>query len=104
MKKVFTAHDTIIAGFLKSILEERGVSCILRNDYLGGGAGELPLNECWPEIWVVDPREEQLARKIIAEHRTPLEGEVWQCANCNELLEAQFTSCWQCGATKNAAE
>jgi hypothetical protein len=103
MKRVFTAHDTIAAGFLKSILEERGIACILRNDYLGGGAGELPLNECWPEIWVVDPREEQLARKIIAEHRTPVIGEQWCCPNCKELLEAQFTSCWQCGSSKSAA-
>jgi hypothetical protein len=100
MKKVFTAHDTILAGYFKSILEERGIACVLRNDYLGGGAGELPLNECWPEIWVVDPREEQLAKSIIAQNRTPAEGDAWLCPSCQESLEPQFTSCWQCGTTK----
>ena len=100
MKKVLTVADTIQAGYWRSILESRGIPCLVKNDYLGGGVGELPLNECWPEIWVLDPRDEQLAKSIIDENRRSDCGESWRCPQCKELLEAQFTSCWQCGTAR----
>ncbi|MEM7465516.1 MAG: DUF2007 domain-containing protein [Pseudomonadota bacterium] len=100
MKRIHTTADFLQAGYLKSILEERGIQCVLKNDYLSGGAGELPLNECWPEIWVIDERDEQLAAKIIEENRQSKHGENWVCNNCGEQLEAQFSHCWQCGASR----
>lgn len=100
MIKVFTTHDVVHAGYLKSLLEERGIGTIMRNEFLGGGAGELPLNECWPEIWVTDARDADIARKIIAESSTPIVANQWVCTNCEESLEGQFTKCWQCGAPR----
>ena len=91
MKKVLTVSDTIQAGYWRARLEERGIQCVVKNDYLGGGVGELPVNECWPELWVLDSRDEQLAKSIIDIHREPVGGESWQCTNCRETLEPQFT-------------
>ena len=96
MKKIHTVPDTIQAGYLKSILEQRGIQCVLKNEYLGGGIGELPINECWPEIWVIDPRDEKLAKELISNHRQPAHGESWTCQHCGERLEPQFTDCWRC--------
>lgn len=98
MKKVLTVSDTIQAGYWRARLEERGIQCMVKNDYLGGGIGELPVNECWPELWVLDPRDEQLAKSIINETRDSPAGENWRCSVCQEILEPQFTQCWQCGA------
>ena len=95
-----TLADPIEAGYWHSVLESRGIRCLLKNDYLGGGVGELPLNECWPEIWVLDPRDEPLARRIINEQRSPQKGQRWQCPRCQEVLEPQFTQCWQCGENR----
>ena len=58
MKRVFTSHDPMLAGYLRAVLEEHGIGCIVKNEYLLGGAGELPPSECWPEVWVVEDGDE----------------------------------------------
>ena len=42
VKRVFTSHDPMLAGYLRAVLEEHGIGCIVKNEYLLGGAGELP--------------------------------------------------------------
>jgi len=27
-------------------------------------------------------------------------GEAWQCSECGETSEGQFTACWQCGTAR----
>ena len=106
MKKVFSAQDIVSVSHLKNILESYGIDCIIRNEFLSGGAGELPLTECWPELWVVDENHAPQADSIIAstckvEDSTPLP---WRCPRCGETLEGQFGSCWKCGASQTVAE
>ena len=73
MKRVFTSHDPILAGYLRAVLVEHGIGCIVKNEYLLGGAGELPPSECWPEVWVVEDGDEARARALVEEAR-PAEG------------------------------
>lgn len=98
MKKVYGSHDNLIIGHLKEVLEQQGIACLLRNGPLLGAAGELPPNECWPEIWVLDDTLWARARGIVDE---VLQGEAagpaWRCPGCGEELEGQFTACWRCG-------
>jgi hypothetical protein len=103
MKRVFTDVDPVLSGFVESLLVNAGIECTVRNRYLGGGAGELPLNECWPEIWVLDDDDAGAARRIIEralEIRSDTE-DAWTCAACGERLEGQFAQCWKCGATRD---
>ncbi|MGI9301803.1 MAG: DUF2007 domain-containing protein, partial [Gammaproteobacteria bacterium] len=54
MKKVYSSHSLPMVGHLKSVLEAHNVRCLVKNEHLCGGAGELPPTECWPELWVAD--------------------------------------------------
>ena len=92
----------MLVGYLKSVLDAEGIGCTVRNELLGGGAGELPPNECWPELWVLHNVDAARAVAVIefalAEH-DPTETP-WQCPHCREHSEPQFGACWSCGALR----
>ncbi len=41
-------------ALLKQVLEERGISCEIRREYLSMVSGEVPPIETWPELWILD--------------------------------------------------
>ena len=45
MKKLYSGQDPAFAQYLKQRLEEAGIGCVLRNTFLGGAVGELPVTE-----------------------------------------------------------
>ncbi len=102
MKRVFMDADPVLSGFVESLLVNAGIECIVRNQYLGGGVGELPVNECWPEVWVLDDTDANAATEIIERTLTTRTTDTreWICAQCGEHLEAQFGQCWSCGALR----
>lgn len=104
MKRVFATADPVQAGWLESLLGAAGIACLVRNRYLGGAIGELPLNECWPELWVLDDADLRPAELIVREALAPPMGSqsAWRCPRCGEALEAQFELCWQCGSVRPA--
>ncbi len=99
MKRVYRAENSIVLGHLKRILEDHHIQCIAKNQYLMGGVGELPPNECWPELWVAEDFQYHKALDLIetALATSPLSNIQWRCNRCGELLEGQFTTCWSCG-------
>ncbi len=99
MQKVFGSDDIVLAGHIQSLLEAHGIECHARNMDLGGGLGELPVNECWPEVWVNHDADSRRARDLIAASQTVAGGSDWQC-RCHEKMEAQFEFCWSCGAER----
>ena len=98
MKRVYTAPNAMLAGHIQVVLEQHGISAFLRNVFLIGGAGELPPNECFPEVWIVENHEYERARAIIAELLEAPPGKDWRCPRCDEEIEGQFAACWACGA------
>jgi hypothetical protein len=99
MKKVYEALDPLMVGHIKNLLENEGISCITKNEYLASAAGEIPPSECWLEIWVENDFQYDDADKII---KTALadgfpSGPPWICTNCSEENEHQFSACWNCG-------
>ena len=98
MKRVYASADPVECGWLESVLSAAGIECLVRNRFLGGAIGELPINESWPEIWVVDDRDAAAAERLITAARTPSEdGVPWRCPACGESIEAAFGACWRCG-------
>ncbi|MCZ6804245.1 MAG: DUF2007 domain-containing protein [Proteobacteria bacterium] len=97
MKKVYSSDNPIMAGHIHSLLEANNIDCHLRNINLTGGIGELPINECWPEVWVIDESNFTLAKRLIETALSHAEkNEDWQC-QCGESIEGQFEICWSCG-------
>lgn len=101
MKKVYSSDNVIMAGHVHSLLEANDIDCHLRNMNLTGGIGELPINECWPEVWVNDESEYLVAKRLIDDALASADKfEDWQC-QCNEIIEGQFEICWSCGGARS---
>ena len=80
---------------LKNLLESHGINCVLKNENLGGAAGELPPTECWPELWLTDDKDYDEACRLVSAGETIQPP--WTCGGCGEVLEGQFDRCWNCG-------
>jgi len=100
MKKVFTSSEEFRIGYIVSVLEELGIEHTVRNQYLSGAVGELPLTECWPEIWITNDKDLTKTKVIIEHANAKLDDQgAWEC-QCGEKNEGQFGSCWHCGSDK----
>lgn len=99
MHKIFSSLTSVEIHNLKNVLEARGIECEIRGESLRTGLGELPVNECWTELWIVDDSRIDEAKRILsgADHPT---GAPWNCPQCGESVEAQFGQCWNCQAER----
>jgi hypothetical protein len=96
MKRVFRASSLVEVAHARNILITAGIDSELRNQYLAGAMGDLPMIETWPQLFV-DDDDEQPALRALARAAAVPAGASWICDGCGEQLEAQFTSCWRCG-------
>lgn len=99
MKLLARADNLLTANIWLGALRAAGIDCELRNTTLVGAMGEIPYLECAPQLWIVREADEPAARELLGELQRPLRGRPWRCA-CGEELEAQFSACWACGATR----
>jgi hypothetical protein len=98
LRKVCSAESILEIAHLRNILEAAGIACVVRNEKLAGALGELPLFDCWPELWVIRNGDQLRARGLVdcARDLPQPRGPDWQCPRCGELVEAQFDECWRC--------
>ena len=104
MKPLHTARHAAEAYLIQGYLESHGINAIVRGEYLVGGIGELPTDLC--KVCVVDDSEfaradDLLRRFLQGEAAREYAHERWRCATCDEALEGQFTSCWNCGSVRS---
>jgi hypothetical protein len=100
MKRVFVSDSLAETGHLKTMLEQQGIGCFVKNEQLLGAMGDVPFLECAPEIWVYNDAEAAAARSIIDDLTAPGEThDPWRCQACGENNEGQYAACWQCGAS-----
>lgn len=98
MKRLITADTLVEIGHYKNVLAQYGIACVIRNEQLSGGLGELPFLECLPELWVVHDADFDVAERVLGElRREGASGSNWRCPHCDEENEAQFAACWNCG-------
>ena len=100
MKRVFRAASLLQVAHARNVLIMAGIRCELRNQYLAGAMGDLPMMETWPQLYV-DDEDERLALGALARAAAATAGMPWTCATCGEQSEPQFTQCWRCGADSN---
>ncbi len=96
MELIYTAPNPLLVGHAANLLEAAGVEVERRHFYLAGGAGDLPLNEVWPELWV-EPSERARAERLLQQLQQPTPHTPWVCPSCGEPHAGQFTHCWRCG-------
>jgi hypothetical protein len=102
MTRVYTARILAEVANVRNVLEANGIRCVLRNEFLSAGVGEIPPAECWPELWVTDDGDAERARELIAEAVDPsaVSAVPWRCRRCGEEVDAVFAQCWSCGAER----
>ena len=99
MRKIHESLDFALTGHFRNLLVFEGIPAVIKNEFLAVGAGEIPQNECWYEIWIEDDAQYEEADKIIkaALSADVVTGPDWICPHCQEVNEYQFALCWNCG-------
>ncbi len=115
MKRVYTADSVAMAWHISNVLQFHGIDTELRNSNLYSVAGELPITECLPEVWVKRPLDfryaEQLIRELLQGDGQPDSTDKpeagalssapdWLCRECGESNADIFAICWQCQASR----
>lgn len=97
------APDLMLAQHWVNLLTQAGIACRLTNRYTQGGAGEIPVDQCGPDIWLENEGDQAMAMEIIEGRPSTDHGLrwKWRCDQCGESLEPQFTTCWQCGTSRS---
>ena len=95
MRRLTQAPNIAIAALWVEALRQAGIEASVQRYFLGAAAGELPPDQCLPEIWVTDDRQERAARSLL-DDLSHVPQRRWTCA-CGELVEGGFEQCWSCG-------
>lgn len=98
--RVFAHSNALLVSHVYNLLEASGIPAELCNMALGGGAGELPLGECEPEVWVKPHNRERAASLIDDALAGRSDAPAWRCPDCGEPLDGVFDACWNCGALR----
>jgi len=104
MIRLTRSPDLMLGQHWANLLEQAGIACHLSGRYLQGAAGDIPVDQCGPDLWIENERDRDLAMRIIdGRAGGPAGPRVnWHCDDCGEWLEPQFSICWQCGAARPA--
>jgi hypothetical protein len=96
MLRLTRAPNIAIAALWADALKQAGFSASVQRYYLGSVAGQLPPDQCLPEVWLTLDEDENGARALLyaLQH---LPQRRWRCA-CGEMVEGGFEQCWHCGA------
>jgi hypothetical protein len=96
MLRLMQAPNIAIAALWVDVLRHAGIDASMQRYYLGAAAGELPPDQCLPEIWLTHDEQEAQARALLGDlARVPQRR--WLCP-CGEMVEGGFEQCWNCGA------
>ena len=95
MRRLRQAPNIAIAALWVDLLQEAGIAASVQRQFLGSVAGELPPDQCLPEIWITHDQQHGAAKTLL-DALLSLPQRRWRCA-CGELVEGGFESCWNCG-------
>lgn len=96
MKKLLQAPNLAIATLWADMLVGVGIGATVQRAYASGIAGEIPVDQSLPEVWVQDAEQLGRAKTLLhdwqhAPHRR------WACPGCQEIIDGPFEQCWNCG-------
>lgn len=94
MPRLTQAPNLAIATLWAEALSQAGIATTVQRQYLSGVAGELPPDQCLPEVWVTHPEQEDQAR-VMLHHLRHVPQRRWTCV-CGEVVDGGFEQCWNC--------
>lgn len=106
MTKVFTAQHPTEAHLVSGLLNSSGILTAVRGEPLFSARGEVPVTPATlPSVWVLDDNQVNDALEILRDRSAAESAGVpadqpWKCGSCGEMVESQFTACWNCGASR----
>jgi hypothetical protein len=94
VRRLTQAPNIAIASLWADTLCQAGIEATVQRQFLSSVAGELPPDQCLPEIWVMHDEQLEEGRALLRQLQT-LPQRRWRCA-CGDLVEGGFESCWNC--------
>ncbi len=82
---------------VNNLLKEAGIETVVRNEYVGGGVGDLPAFDTWPELWLEDEGRLEQAQAVLRQLDLESRDDEWFCRACHEPNHESFQICWRCG-------
>ena len=79
MLRLAQAPNIVIATLWVDVLCQAGFDASMQRYYLGSGAGDLPPDQCLPEVWLMDAAQEVEARALLHAFQH-LPQRRWVCA------------------------
>ena len=97
MKRLLQAPNMFLATLWADQLSGAGLPASVQRAYTSSIAGEMPPDQCLPEVWVTDDDDHAPAKALLAAWQDTPEQR-WHCTGCDEIVEGPFEQCWNCGA------
>src|SRR3954467_7012466 len=105
MKQIYSARDEVDAEMVKNALSDAEIESVVQAGALSAVLGAIPVTEgTLPSVWVRDEDADRAA-KVLAEflHPANVRADPWKCPKCGEMIDPQFTACWNCGTARPEA-
>ena len=103
MHELFVHPDYIRVGYCKSILDQAGIACFIRNENTHNSLSGMVSPLFFPALCLVNDADiepaSELLREFISESHTPDKTKpAWTCPACGEVeIPGSFDRCWKCG-------
>ena len=96
MRNLAQAPNIASATLWVDMLSQAGFKVSVQRYFLSGIAGDLPPDQCLPEVWVTHDEQEPRAKALLHALQN-LPQRRWTCS-CGERVEGGFEQCWSCSA------
>ncbi len=99
MIRLYQAENLPQAHLLLDKLATAGIEAHIFNANAQGIAGETPVTETLPEVWIEQESDEPAARAVVDAFEQQLRAPVTEraCSHCDAMNPSTFEICWQCG-------
>ena len=101
MKLVYTHENGFVVSNIKHLIEANNIGTFIKNEYAQGAIGEISVFDTWPELWITDDSDFELAMAIINTTIKQNDLPEWRCKRCKESNDASFDLCWHCQVEKD---
>jgi hypothetical protein len=96
MLRLAHAPNIAIAQLWADMLNGEGIETSVQRYFISSIAGDMPPDQCLPELWVMQDAQLPLAKQVLHQLQH-LPQRHWVCTGCSETVEGGFMQCWNCG-------